>query len=306
MFMTSRFFILPRSYWVLMMGLVCATSMVACHKKDRHEHEADSESMAVQTVFNCDDVSIKNALLRTLSTHLNTQMTDLLASYPDVERLNLAGRTQARLDELSIDLQNTRGEGESCVVDVVVPLSQQDVVYADQYFARENLSLVQERADGYGVQFGADNHLIVPVRYQPNQPATSQPATNLVNLIGDNAALTLITQTMSAATYQLIQNEKNTARSTIRISAADPIEVIYSERPPSQDPLAIAYEQQMNKPSDEQMQIQAPNQTTNQTNSELPKETLIKETPIKTPQTKKDLPQGNNEMTVIESHETYD
>lgn len=301
----SHFLILPtRSFKLLTLSLLCGAIMVGCGKKDNQDNDTPAEPPTAQVIPNCDDASIKNALVRTLAGQIDNQINGLVGGYANSDDIDLSRRTQQRLSELNIDLQNARVNDDSCSIDIIAPLPATDIMYADRYFASQNLASVAERARTLGIDLASDNRLVIPVKYRIDNGS--------VSLIDQAPALTLIAETMTASAYAMAQGENriNTnARPAITVTPLEPIQITRPEpttpesttTPPSQDPLAAEYDRQNNISGNTNTNNQGGSQTNNQGNSQASNQSgSNSDVDIGT------APQGDSEITIVELDETYD
>lgn len=198
------------------LGALTAVLLLGCNKKPPTEPEPQAET-AARIPTNCDDASIKNALVRRLATDISAHIDQLVDAYPKQKDLDLGRLTQKRLNELNIDLQNARVQGESCLIDVIAPLPASDVSYADRHFATTDAPSVERRAEQMGVATD-NNQLIIEVAYTTTD--------GVVALAAPAPALGLFAETMVASAYTMAQKESRVdtaGRPAIRITPAEPI-----------------------------------------------------------------------------------
>ncbi len=216
----------------LSLGLLCGLAIVGCNKKDK-QAEATPETAPEAVVVvdanpNCDDASIKNSLIQELSKQMAGDVETIVADYPNATEIDLVRRTQQRLGDLGVDLQNVRAEGDTCHADIIVTLPVVDVNYADRYFKAQGLPSIAELATEKSLNF-ADNRLSSAISYQVANGGVS---------INKPDILSLIAQTISASAYNMAQDENNvntTGRPAIKIRPLAPSEIARPSATPRPD-----------------------------------------------------------------------
>lgn len=308
---------------ILGLGLACTLAVVGCGKKDKETKEqptAAETPVATEVVPNCDDASVKNALVRALAGQIDGHINTAMADYPNAESLDLVRRTQQRLSTLSIDLQNAKAEGEVCHIDVIVHLPTVDITYADRYFASVNAPRLSERAAELGVSLDDGGRLTVPVSYKITD--------GVVDLTEPAPALSIISDAISASAYVMAKGEGrvNTApRPAVTVRPLQPAEIVRPQpvprpdvaptpapaaqpaepsisisRPESQDPLAAQYAEQNPSEVASPAATPAPEATPAPAATPVPAATPAPATRPSTP-----APQGDDEITIVETDETY-
>lgn len=306
---------------ILGLGLACTLAVVGCGKKDKEtkEQPAAAETPVVTEVTpNCDDASVKNALVRALAGQIDGHINTAMANYPDAESLDLIRRTQQRLSTLSIDLQNAKVEGEVCHIDVIVHLPTVDITYADRYFASVNAPRLSERASELGVNLDDGGRLSIPVSYKVTD--------GVVDLTEPVPALSIISDAISASAYVMAKGggRVNTAhRPTVTVHPLQPTEIVRPQpvprpdaapaptaqtaepsisisRPESQDPLAAQYAEQNSSEATSPATTPAPEAAPAPAATPAPTATPA---PAARPSTR--APQGDDEITIVETDETY-
>lgn len=196
---------------------------VGCSKQ-----EAPQEQIVADTapVVNCDDASIKNGLVRTLSDTLQQQITAAVATYPDALPLQLERRAWQRLDDIAIDLQNVHYDNNACQAQTIIILPISDVQYADRYYNKVALPSVAERVANQEVSLGADTRFVAPISYQVID--------NTITLHNHLTLSTLIADTLTASAYMMAKNDSKAkaSRPSTAVVTLEPT-AIESEPPPA-------------------------------------------------------------------------
>lgn len=301
----------------LSLGLLCSLAIIGCNKKDKQAETAPETAPEAVVVVdanpNCDDASIKNSLIQELSKQMAGDVETIVADYSNAAEIDLVRRTQQRLGDLGVDLQNVRAEGDTCHADIIVTLPVVDVNYADRYFKAQGLPSIAELAAEKSLTF-ADNRLSSAISYQ---------ITNGNVAINKPDILSLIAQTISASAYNMAQDENtvNTAaRPAIKVRPLAPSEIARpnatprpdvaatpttttsesssssTTTPESQDPLVAEFAE---KQKAEQAEL-----ATAPTATPTDKAPAKAEPKDSAPTTGKPV-EGDSEITIIESDETY-
>lgn len=282
----------------LVLSLACGMLMTACTKKPESAPTPQEEPKTVTTTTttvpitpNCDDIGVKNSLARALATATNDKVATFMNNFDDADKLDLARRTQQRLGDLSLNLQNIHPDGDTCLADMVVVLPKSDIDYANRYYKSTSKLSLNELAQSYSLNL-SDDRLASSVRYnvQNGQAVLSDSP----------SALELIADVMSSSAYQMAKNESRINTNTRPISTVQPLAPSQSSSP---------------KPVLQEPELDA-SSTTQPTNTDVPSDSTStppdttsssapSSNPSSTPITDTAPTDDNDGLTIIESDETY-
>lgn len=204
-------------------SLMCGVLMAGCTKKEEPAPKKEEPQQATATTTKvapkCDDVSVKNSLVKALSTATNDQIIALMDSYEGADKLDLARRTQQRLGEVRLDLKDIRVDGEACLAKMVATLPTSDINHAERYYKSASKPNLAELARTHSVELN-NGHLSTSIPY------TVQNGT--ANLSETPSALGFIANLMSASAYHMAKGEgriNTNARPAVTVQPLPPMEV---------------------------------------------------------------------------------
>ncbi len=181
----------------------CTLVLAACDRKNQqqsNEPELNTPPTVVPVALNCDDASIKNNLVRTLSAELDKSVVALSSNYADAAALELERRARQRVAGFGVDLQRVSEDNGQCVAELHITLPMTDVNYANREFARANKPSLAEQAAALGVTINNDNYIVAPVSYRVTDGA--------VSLASTPAVLELLAQLATGSAYALANDEQ--------------------------------------------------------------------------------------------------
>lgn len=267
---------MPSNLKLLTFSLACVLAITACDKKERETKTPTQEETVsvVEMVPNCDDASIKNGLVQALASQINGHLDVAVASYNNADSLDLVRKTQQRLSELSLDLENARNEGDVCQINAIINLSANDIKYANRHFEKSGLPSLDEQIAN--LKATLDNgRLIIPVSYQlvDGKVSLSQAA----------PALNVVTELMTASAYMMATGAGRVTitRPSVTVAPLPPTEITRPDVNPQPDTTEI-------------------NPAQDNTTAE-PTPTPTPATPSQEPP----IPTGDGEITIVETDETY-
>lgn len=272
---------------ILGISLICGLLMVGCNKKEEPKTEPNQNSQTTANTAQCDDASIKNSLVRALSVATNEQVGSLMANYPNADGIDLSRRTQQRLGQISLDLQNVRIDGDSCLADMVVVIPTGDLGHAEAYYQSNDKPGITERSVSQSLTI-EQGRISTPVRYTIKEGRAV--------LTDTPRALALIADIMSASAYHMAQDESrlNTnARPAVNVQPLEPIEVT-RPNPVVREP--NLNESQASNSSDTDTSSDTNTEASNAASNEA---STSRATPSTPPV------EGEGELTIVESNETY-
>lgn len=276
---------------------VCTLVMVGCQRKEAPQEETVVEEAPPTNMLlpNCDDASVKNALVRELSKNVENDIALYITDYSDASDLELDRRISQRLPEIGIDLQNVSSEAEACQTELHVTLPANDIAYANQQFARTGQPNLTARISDTDVKLD-NNRLIAPIHYRINN--------DTVVLVDKPDILSLVAQISTASTYAIAKSERSVVISqpTVRTRPITPPKPPKPTQAPtptqdSQDPLVQEYAKQ-NGIHIESTNTQPPNPTHEPKANSEDNQPTQKEAPAPISDTK-------SEITIVETDETY-
>lgn len=290
-------------------SLLCGLLMVGCNKQENEpkaeNKEKVKETTTVNTTPNCDDAGVKNSLVKALSFATNEEVTALMTNYNNADKLDLARRTQQRLGQISLDLQNIQADGDTCLADMVVVVPSGDLEHASAYYKANNKPSIAELAVKHALKIN-EGRISSAIRYTiKDGQATLSDTPN---------ALAFIADLMSASAYRMAQGEgrvNTTARPAIKVQPAKPTEVARPQ-PVVREPNLDAQERSEPPTTDNNNSTNNSNETASNTvNGDLThreptaqrEQSIAKKEPTKEP---KPTPAENNgEIAIVETDETY-
>lgn len=332
---------MPLNRKLIAVSLACALGIIGCDNKKESKEAPQApkeETVATGVVENtpkCDDASVKNGLVRALATQINDQINGAVSNFDDIDSAELARRTQQRLSDLGIDLQNAQADGNTCHIDVLVNLPINDTSYANRHFAKTDSPSIAMRASELNITLDSNNRLTIPVSYQliDGVVTLNQSAT---------PALSMIADVMSASAYVMAKGGgkiDTSARPTISVRPLTPATITPANPQPTQN--------SANNAAGNRTSTSSSNTATNSDNASTSTNTTARETPAQdaperdsrdplvqefreqnagnddssrdsTPKPKAEpkseapkaepkaaAPTGNDEITIVETDETY-
>lgn len=188
------------------LSLAFALLVTGCNKQEAQTPTKSDDNQAQNTVKTepttpatapiCDDVASKNSLVRALSVAVNDEVLGLMDSYKNADKLDLARRTQQRLGQINLDLQNIRADGDSCLADVVAVVPAGDLSYAERHYQASGKPSLAELGNQHSIQM-SDGRIVTPVRYNIQD--------GKVSLSETPSALGFIANIVSASAYMTAQ-----------------------------------------------------------------------------------------------------
>lgn len=192
----------------------------ACSKKEEapEAQVAVSEPVVQEIAAVCDEPSLRNRLVDALQAGLLDQALAATQNYDDASRLGLEQQVRQKLTEVNIDLQNVVASGATCQADVQFTLPSQDVAYANQVFESSGLAPLDEQAAEAGAALVGGHRLMV-------KGFTYTIEDNKAIIGTDNAILTLVADTLVAATHGMADDSHTHAQNapTVRLEPVTPI-----------------------------------------------------------------------------------
>lgn len=295
------------------LSLLCGLMLVGCNDKQpkpestkadtKTEVKSDTQPQTPSTAPSCDDASVKNSLVKALSFATNEEVTALMANFDNADKLGLARRTQERLGQISLDLNNVRADGDACVAEMVAVIPSGDLGHATNHYKATGKPSIDELAQSQGITI-SEGRIMTTVRYAV---ADSQ-----ATLSETPKALSVIADLMSASAYRMAQGEtrvNTNARPAVKVQPAKPTEVARpqpvvrepnlnnSERPSTTEPRetapATTNETAVATPSTASEPAQEP--TTAKEARETPKDKPQPSVPV----------EKEGEIAIVETDETY-
>lgn len=289
-------------------SLLCGLLLVGCNnKKEEPKTETKKEeAKEVTTVApNCDDANVKNSLVKALSFATNEEVTALMANYNDAEKLDLVRGTQERLGEISLDLQNVKADGESCVADMVATVPSNDLERASTYYKNNNKPSIDELAQSHSLSL-SEGRVSSAVRYSIKD--------NQATLDETPKTLAFIADVMSASAYRMAQSKAqaaaNNARPAVKAQQPKPAEA------PRPKPVVRERETTQERGERPQANENANEAVSNTAEQNTQRETAPQEAPKKEP-TPREAPKepaqkepkpasdNNHEIAIEETDDTY-
>lgn len=180
--------------------LLCALTLAGCNNKDKEETKTETAPPVTQiSKLSCDDASIKNGLLKELTSVVEGHIVGSLDDFDDAKALDLEKHIKDRLPEIGVDLQNVRTENGLCLTDLHITLPKADLGYANRYFKAQDEPSIGEQAEEAGVEF-TENTFIAPISYRVDGGD--------VKLDGQPAVLSLVATASGAAAYTVAKNAR--------------------------------------------------------------------------------------------------
>lgn len=165
-----------------LLSVIVGVGLVGCDKPKsqvpKDEPKTQNELQVVPLAVSCDDASVKNALVRQIGATIDKQVSDLLEK--DDKKEVLSRIIQSKLSMLYVDLQDVQTSGTNCQARVLLAVSNDELLSANRYFAKKDVSLEQLMKDAQAsVQNG---YLTSLVDYSQTQNAVSLDDTTLFAL----------------------------------------------------------------------------------------------------------------------------
>ena len=236
----------------LTVAMACTLVLVGCNRKEKEgEVELNTPPTVTPVAMNCDDASVKNNLVRTLSGELDKQVVALAASYPDAGVLELDRRARQRVAAFGVDLQQVKEAEGHCTAQLQVTLPMTDVSYANREFARANKPMLAEQAAALGITLNNNDTLVTA-------PISYRVVDGVVSLEGSPAVLEFLAQLATGSAYALAHDEQRVnlaGRPVPTVRPLPPTEIVRptpiprtdtqasTATPDSQDPLAREYQE---------------------------------------------------------------
>lgn len=253
------------SYKILSLLLISALAVVACKKQEQPKEEQVKTTET--TPINCDDASVKNSLIKALTSQLGNDVNSVMANYADADTLELSRRTLQRLSEINLDLQDTKLDNTTCQATLVIGIPEVDISYAKKHYSDNNLTPLENRLNSDTLKL-ANGKISTVISYTVNN--------NVATLNSTVPALKTISDIMSASAYQMAQDENRVniaARPAITVRPLEPVRV---ERPESTQRLEEPSLENDNTTPDTAPAVSevspAPNASTTKTNNHSPVE----------------------------------
>lgn len=278
---------------LLSLTFLSALALIGCDKKEQPK-PSEPETVSEAVAPNCDDASVKNSLIKALSTQIGNDVNQAMTNYPNASELDLSRRTLQRLSELTLDLQNVKAEGDSCRADMVITLPVVDATYAERHYANNNLPALANQLSQAGLSFN-NGYISAPLSYVV--------AGSTASLKDGMQGLSAIANIMSASAYSMAQDENHintAARAPIKVRPLEPTPIARPEPLPAPE-LAEPQEQQPESQDPLVRQFEASQNTNNEAatpRAEAPQ-------PTKTTKTEYAPVDGEGEITIVETDETY-
>lgn len=195
-------------------GVLCALTVVGCTDPKDKEKAKQGETPEVTQISNlsCDDASIKNGLLQTLTNKVESHIADGLDDFKGAKDLDLETLVKKRLPDIAVDLQNVRNENGVCLTDLHITLPMADVGYANRHFKKQGEPSVGERADAAGITFN-DNAFVSAISYRIDGGE--------VKLDNSPEVLALVADASSAAAYAIAKDGQDKPKPAPKVSSGD-------------------------------------------------------------------------------------
>lgn len=279
------------------------TGMVGCTKKDISESQAQAgievatPEVVDRPVVVCDDVSLKNRVVSLVRDELYHVSVRGLGSGASDE---LALQLKARLSGLDIDLQNISKDGGECRGQLHVVLPNEEIAFANKTFRGAGVASLEEQAIEKDVSLMGGHRLVGDFVFQVDG--------EVLAIDNNTPVIALASETMAIAVRSMNrQNQANAkletaqiGKSSSNIVPAPTVQIRPVELPPL--PQVPTPEEAILQPEDVPSGTPQTVEPKTEPKSELEIGFEPKLKPKSTPKAEKP---ANNEITIVETDETY-